>query len=861
MSRDVTIVLKVDNQFSAPLQQFATEVGDIKTTTTELTGATAQTGDAFSSLAASVTTGLVAFAGWKGLSMVGDMIALGQKVDVTTQGFSMLTENVGGAVSVLQQLREATQFATTDTDLMNESNKLLSLNLVNNSADLAHLIGVADDLAGVFGIDGKAGVDAFTKALETGRANTLVKFGIDLDAVKKRTEELKATMDDKAAFRMAVLEQADATLARFGDAANAAQTPVDRLKTSVQNLADAFQRDFSIGVSSGIGVLEILTGNFPGQKEQAQKSADDAHANAIAYGEAYNAGLTAFFAGKDFGIDPATQTQLLEEAFKRARANPDMSRGQIGQDVIKDMLPELQTNPEYTRDISLATASILQQRDLAEQTYKAQQDQIELQKQQAALQAEAIIQAQRLKVIQQASDEDKQASIQAQRDALVVGQQRRDAMIEYGNAIANVGDQLLSISGDSDPMSAMYTSKLSSDQIGDMMPKYMNAEAADAITSQFKDAEDELFRLHRLADQKLISDDQLTQAENLTSNLGLMADQAQKAADAFKNLTLSQAFGQSSGGMQGEMTDMVLQQMKDKGYGKNAIDAMKQELDMSSGRETSSSEEMKKQIVPLIAKMSAKQASLALANLDAFLKEATLQGMSEEQIAAMMPDVVGFDAQGHTRDINQNEIDAQRKRWEKDHKQEKKKNKDGTYSYTGRWLDDMGNADTFSADPNQKVNYTTFSGGFDFSGQMANFISSQIAPTSSGSKMFGDVSGMDEGLFGAKGGKQTGKGEMATSIMAKDMASINKDGAPAAKSMTTINEQTTLAQKAMKTFHDILEKVPDHKTLTFSFVADDPQGLVGLVKALTGGSLTLATVVKDNGGSVPGSNHAGDGGY
>lgn len=847
MSRDVTIVLSVTDNFSSTLGQFKDDVAGINENSQELGEATEKVDSAFDGMANSITAGIIAFAGWRGIQAVGQMLDLGKSVDVTSKGFDSLTSNIGGSASVLAQLRDATQGATDNMDLMTEANKLLSLNLVDNANDLAHIMGVADDLSDVFGVDAKQGVDAFTKALETGRANSLVQFGIDLDAVKKRTEELKETMNDKEAFRMAVLEQADKTLARFGGAADAAATPIDRVKVSVTNLTEAIAHNVEVGANSTLGILEIATGNYPGQAEAKAKSADEAHNAAADFARQNFSDMTQYLdmAGVQKGSD-AFVSKLMSTVAEAIKNNPNADVGKLVADqLLQGWVDGEAVSPNdvqgyidsFNMVYGVANAEIIanasnQQGKLKKELYA------KLLSGDSGREYEKApdVFAQQYATLLGLPDE-RQASELAQREATMLQKSRQDAINGISSSMTGAFGTMGYDTSVTDPN--MFNQKLDPKYMASLVPDYMEQSGADQVTKDLRSAQAELVKLQDLADQKLISDDQLNSAKNMVDNLSAMADQAQRSADAFKNLSVAQALGQSGGGMKGEMTDMVLAQMKEKGYGKTAMDAMKEQLDLSSGRETNSSEEMKQKIIPEIAKLSAKQAAQALANLDSFLKQATLDGLTDDQITAMMPEVVGFDVEGHSRDATKEEVAAQLKRWQDSHKKDKK---------TGQYLDKNGKPVSFSA---SQVGYNTVSGGTDFTGMMEQFIQSQMdggqlsAGTSAGETGFGGMLGGYQGknplTAGSKGG------DLPSTHIAHDMTMIHKESDPVAKNMTTISDHTILAQTAITKFRDIMDKIPHEKAVVFKFTADDPQGLVTLVRAILGGGTSLDSIQRDNG--------------
>jgi len=795
-------------------------------------------------MADNVNKAAFAWLGWQGINAVSQMFQLGQTVNQTAATFAALTSNIGGSASNMQALRQSTGGIVDDMTLMEGSAKMLQMGIAGNTDELSGMMGMAVKLGASMGMDVNKSLSDFSLMLANNSIMRLDQFGISSGQVRQRIIELQAATDGLSrsdAFKMAVMEIGSTALNRLGSAATAAETPMNRLAASLSNMAQQFSSDFATGLNSTISLLELAAGKNPVQ----QQIDNSATANATAYAQRYHEAL-----GSEFS-QLGTADLLLKAGFTEAAKNPNASITELTQNAFASMNYNdmVGLTDEDQQRMYSATYTMLEQQRTAEATVAAQQANAE------AL-AESARQAALLKSYQELP-EDRTLALSQQREALAYAKERNDATIEYGNAIAQVGYQLMSISGEQDPMSQMYTGKLDASQVAGMLPEFMKPEAADAITQQFKDAQTELFRLHELADKKLISDDQLTQAENLTSNLGLMADQAQKASDAFKNLTLSQALGQESGGIKGELTDQLLGYMKDKGYGKSTINKMQEELNLDNGRETSASEELKAKIIPMLAKMTAKQAAQAISNIDALLKEGTLQGLSEDQIAAMLPDVVGYEAEGHTRDKTQAEIDAALKRWQDDHKKQKVRNKDGTYSYTGNYLDELGNIASYTPDPNQKVNYTTFSGGFDFSSQMSNYIMSQMGGGGmySGSKAFGDISGMNEGFGDGKSKDKGGLGGMS-----KDMTVIAKDSETVSDNLASIARSTTAAARVADVFQKSINEIPNTKKIVFDFTANDPQGLVKLVRDLLGGNLSLAGVVRDNGGQLPGTGHHVNGG-
>lgn len=795
MSREITITLKVDNQFSTPLQQFNTEIGKVSQTTTELGTATQKQNSAFDGMAKSISAGIAAYAGWKGAQLVGEMYDLGRKVDTANEVFSALTKNIGGASTNMDALREATGGTVTNLDLMQGSNKLLQMGLVGNTEELSKMAGMAVRLGSSMGMDATKAMSDFSLMLANNSIMRLDQFGISSGAVRQRIIELQAATDGLSrsdAFKMAVMEIGSQALEKLGSAATAAETPIARLEASVSNMAQDFSGRFATGANAIVGIFQVASGSYPGQAENKAAGEELARNQAADFARSY------FGVMEDYldmsGVNKASNAFVSKLMFETAEAIKNDPNLDVGKFITDALIRGYQSGENvYVGDAQNYIDSFTATFQLAndEIAINISNQQLALKKKLYAdflagdsgreFSAGVNVGAEWLVNQQGREDADKQASLQAQRESLAMLRERKELMDGIANSMTNAFGTAGYDTEFFDP--ALMQQKLDPSYMKSLMPDFMRQGQADQITRDYRIAQDELRKLQELADKKLISDGQLEASKNMVDNLGQMADQAQKAADAFKNLTLAQAFGQTGGGIQGEMTDQVVAQMKANGASDKDIAAMQQKLDLQSGRETQSSLQMKQVVVPMIAKMTADKAAEAMANVDAFIKEATLQGLSQNQIASSLPSVA--------------------------------------------------------------------TGNFNISKEMGLYISGSTAKTSSGSKMFGDISGMGEAE--AAGGTGGAGKKTPTAAMAGDMTQINKDSTVIDKNTRNIAESTSAAAKAAVTIRDAIAKIPESVKITFSFVADDPQGLVGLVRALTGGQLTLASTVKDNGGTVPGA--------
>lgn len=376
MSRDVTIVLRATDEYSSTLQKFNTEVGKISGTTNELTGNSTRAGGALDSVAAGITGAVVAYAGWKGIQLVGDMIDLGQQASITSQTFDALTSKIGGAGVNMSALKTATGGTVDNITLLTGANKLLQMGLATNTDELAKLSGMAIKLGSSMGMDATKAMSDFSLMLANNSIMRLDQFGISSGRVRTRMESLKQTMegiDKSEAFKLAVLEEGQSALERLGEAATAAETPINRLKTNVQNLGQSFSEDFSVGANSVLGILELVTGNNPVQKQQQadkQKAENDAAAIATAYAQRYHEALGSQFQAL------GTADLLFKQSLALAQQNPTMSSN----DAVTQAYSQLTYNDtvgasdEELSKMQQITFAMLEQQKAAEATAQAQQD-------------------------------------------------------------------------------------------------------------------------------------------------------------------------------------------------------------------------------------------------------------------------------------------------------------------------------------------------------------------------------------------------------------------------------------------------------------------------------------------------------
>ncbi len=540
---------------------------------------------------------------------IGDKIAeLNQVGEAANKAQTTFTQLVGGtdqARLAMDALRNATSGAVDDLTLQQGANQMLVTGLAKNIPELEQLTELGVKLSGAMGKDATEGMENFALAMNNMSYERLDTLGISASNVRNRVAELKKEgYDTQEAFKMAVIEQGALTLERLGVAAEVGATGVSKLSTRLQNL----QQDIGQGLNTTIeGAANSLNMIFEiGDMRQAQR--DMAQGRAQEFVNEYQKAIEQYVAQSGADIDLSYVfggrdgfAQALADVFKAVEQDPALKEDMEGLALKMLKLPEGARGNEAVQ--ALADSLSLAFHD------STIQGQIKLENE-ALAEQEA-----HLKAINAQMEREKEHR-------------------------ADMWDKLRAYNDEQEQMNRVFEQFTS--QYGELegltpLSEFMSAADAEEYTNRLAAAKDELELLKGFAEQDLISDAQLTSAESMVENLEDMAEQAEKAAAAFENIKLSDVFGQTGGGMQGEISDMILSQMQDAGATEEAIAAMQRALDLSSGRSTEGSLTLEEQIIPILAKLMPNQAAGQAANIEAYLQQMALSGAGQDEITAGLP--------------------------------------------------------------------------------------------------------------------------------------------------------------------------------------------------------------------------------
>ena len=176
-----------------------------------------------------------------GKSIIGMVEDAGQLQQVSNT-FDSLTASIGTTSDVmLVEMRGATRGMVSDADLMQASNKLMSMGLASSTEEAGKLAEMATQLGSAMGEDATASMENFALMMANQSIPRLDSFGISSGKVRERIKELMDATEGltrEQAFNQAVMEQGAEAMKRVGEQGGGAAGSMARLKTSFANIKD-----------------------------------------------------------------------------------------------------------------------------------------------------------------------------------------------------------------------------------------------------------------------------------------------------------------------------------------------------------------------------------------------------------------------------------------------------------------------------------------------------------------------------------------------------------------------------------------------------------------------------------------------
>lgn len=187
-----------------------------------------------------VVGGAMAVAGGAAVKLAGDLAMSAAPAEQVSNTFSNLANSIGEqAAPMLDKLREATRGMVADTDLMQASNKFMSMGLANSAEEAAKLAEMATQLGSAMGQDATTSMSEFAAMLANQSIPRLDNFGISSGKVRERIDELMAadaSLTREQAFMTAVMEQGEVAMSRVGEQSDTTAGTMATMQAQLENL-------------------------------------------------------------------------------------------------------------------------------------------------------------------------------------------------------------------------------------------------------------------------------------------------------------------------------------------------------------------------------------------------------------------------------------------------------------------------------------------------------------------------------------------------------------------------------------------------------------------------------------------------
>lgn len=585
-SREVSISVKATDSFSPTLDRYKAKMGEAAQATNKVGDSTGALESGFRRMQQAFDLGIAGGMINKLIDTAEGMNRVGQAVNDNRRLFAALTDDIGGQADVLERLRGATGGVVTDLDLMAGANQSLRLNIASNADELENLLGVVTKLKSPTESLGDA-LSNFNLMISNESYLRLDSLGISSAEVKRRVDELGES------FRDATLAVAGDNIKKLGDAANNAITPLGRLQTDVANFWNGASANFNIGLQATVGFMQAI-GDYEGRQAAAQQAvADEAYARGSVIGEAYQQGFTD-------AIDPQAATEFISKLLGQIQQGitPDISNpsvlAQLG-----NLPSTFGADSDVFIQLNKLGQFVLQQNQMMEDAARINQHNKDIESQRLSIAREEY--SFRQHEVQLGEQRTAQLERQANLDPLENTYQQLSTMLHEG------GLDNWMVNG-----VTLFTDE--------------DVQRADNMVEQFNVFFDRAEDMH---DHELISDEEWNRIKDSAGQVKEMANDIQRGADAMQNLSLSGLFGQTGGGMLGEVTDQLLARAQESGMSADDIAKLKDSLDLRSGRQTGFSQSFSG-IEDLILSLPTDQAAEAAQRWVQVMQGAVGAGISPE---------------------------------------------------------------------------------------------------------------------------------------------------------------------------------------------------------------------------------------
>lgn len=540
-----------------------------------------------------------------------EMYNAGAVSNQTAAIFEQMITPMTSVEDMMQRLREATLGIASDTDIQTGANMLLRMGIAENPEELEQIISLVTRLKSPTEDLGTA-INNFSLMMANQSVMRLDSFGLSSGKVRERIDELLASgqaLDREQAFKMATLEEGARAVERLGDAATVAATPVAILQTKIENLGSELSGRFAQGVEGLAGIALFALEMTPQQEAAHQRSLERMRTmSEKVFTELARTPLESLMVAPEAALDDNIVRNYLMQAIKATTDDPALLNNmyELRQRVLGALSFEegmILRSGQFDAQIDSMNLLVARSSNLLE---------IETQQEEA--------QARIYDVMQRIGD--------LRDEGLRVGEQmlsnvREQAAAHEMTGLAERLDTMREVAG------LMGAAE---------MPKFMDAASAQGFRVMADTAQamvDEMMRLDEL-DGDLFSADEVKRAQDTAKELEQIAKDAEKAADAFEKIKLSDIFGTGGRALEMDINRVIMAALPE-GTTDEQRAAIERQLKLQSGEETQSSLFFQEQLIPGILAQSQDPEVIAAASqaLADVFRAATLEGVDTGDMGFM----------------------------------------------------------------------------------------------------------------------------------------------------------------------------------------------------------------------------------
>jgi LysM repeat protein len=554
--RSVTVRLKVQDEFSAPVTAYTQKMQAADQATQKAAQGASRASQGFAQMGTALKGAIVGVGIMGVASLAEGLYSAGMNAQRAGMLFESFGTQVGSTSALLERLRGVTRGVVDDTTLMSAASTQLSMGLAKSADDVARLTNIGVTFAQAMGTDIGASMENLNMILANQSYLRLDTLGISSSQVRELAAQYRsAGMDTSEAFNAAFLDVAEQKLPQMTAVADAMVTPFQQLQASMNNFMADFGDNFAYLINEmarGIGKISDLIGGIFGSGGASQASVN-ASATAGIYADLYTSG------GNPAGmLSSSNITGAIQAAIMADQSGIDAGSAEF-------------LNLLTTSAFGFSATDSIFNTDAGQQMLQ---------------QAAGIVGWYQSYMAVVSSAQTGAASAALERTALA------DSMPRY----AGMDDTSVARG----PAFGGLMSRLLNRDYGQIGGFQGGVAYSDSGIADMQAAAD---RMREIADSAaevkgMYSDFELDSLESAADYLEHMASDAENVRDALANATL-----QWGGGRRQEMYNGVLEAMQANGASQDQIAAFTQQFGMDSGAITGMSAQWEQTVAPALADM------------------------------------------------------------------------------------------------------------------------------------------------------------------------------------------------------------------------------------------------------------------